>query len=130
MPKRYELTAEQWRKIEPLLPGKPGDPGRHSQDNRNFVNAALWVLRSGAFWCHLPAHYGNWKSIHKRFTRWAKAGIWEEIFAVLVKDRKNEYLSIDSTIVKAHQMAINGKGGVGTRLWGVPEEVLELKSIS
>jgi putative transposase len=131
MPKRYELTAEQWRKIEPLLPGKPGDPGRHAQDNRAFVNAVLWVLRSGANWQHMPQErYANWKSAHKRFTRWAKAGIWEQIFAVLVKDRKNDYLTIDSTIVRAHQMAINGKGGVKTRLWGVPEEAWELKFIS
>lgn len=130
MPKRYELTAEQWLKIESLLPGKPGDPGRHAQDNRAFVNAVLWVVRSGANWQHLPKERASkWKTVHKRFTRWARAGIWEQVFAVLVKDRKNHYLAIDSTIIRAHQMTINGKGGAKTRLWGVPEEDWELKSI-
>ena len=51
-----------------------GDPGRSGADNRVFVNGVLWVLRSGAHWQHLPERYGKWKSVHARFTRWAKAG--------------------------------------------------------
>ena len=70
----------------------------------------MWVLRSGAHWQHLPERYGNWKRMHKRFTRWAKAGIWERIFALLMQDPKNQYLMIDSTIVRAHQQAAAGKG--------------------
>lgn len=72
MPKRYELTEAQWQQIKDLLPGKPGDRGRTAADNRTFVNGVLWVLRSGAYWCHMPERYGNWKSTHKRFTRWAR----------------------------------------------------------
>ena len=67
--KRYELSASQWRKIEGFLPGRPGSVGVTAQDNRQFVNGVLWILRSGAHWKHLPAEYGNWKSVHKRFTR-------------------------------------------------------------
>ena len=122
MVKRYELTETQWLKIKDILPGKTGDRGRTAENNRLFVNAVLWVLRSGAFWCHLPPEYGNWKTIHKRFTRWAKAGVWERIFKILLKDPKNEYVMLDSTIVRAHQQAACGKGGTKTRLWGVPEE--------
>lgn len=121
MVKRYELTDAQWVRIEGLLLGKPGDPGRSGADNRLFVNAVLWVLRSGAHWRDLPSRYGKWKSVHKRFTRWAKAGIWERVFDALTTDRDNEYLMLDSTIVRAHQQAATGKGGAGTRLWGVPE---------
>lgn len=120
-PSRYELTDAQWQRLEELLPGKVGDPGRSGVDNRNFVNGVLWVLRSGARWSDLPERYGKYKTVHKRFTRWAATGVWEQVFAMLVKDRSNQYLLIDSTIVRAHQQAVTGKGGPRIRLWGVPE---------
>ncbi|SDS08628.1 Transposase [Bradyrhizobium canariense] len=122
MVKRYELTEAQWRLIAELLPGKAGDPGRTGADNRLFVNAVLWVLRSGAHWHDLPPRYGKWKSVHTRFARWAKNGVWERMFEALIKDHKNEYLMLDTTLVRAHQQAATGKGGTKTRLWGVPEE--------
>jgi transposase len=111
MVKRYELSEAQWRRIEDLLPGKPGDPGRTAEDNRLFVNGVLWVLRSGAHWHDLPERYGKWKSVHTRFARWAKSGVWERVFNVLTKDRKNEYLMLDTTLVRAHQQAATGKRG-------------------
>lgn len=119
--KRYELNQAQWERIAPLLPGKAGDPGRTAQDNRLFVNGVLWVLRSGAHWCDLPERYGRWKTAHKRFSRWSKAGVWDRVFADLIKDRDNQYLMIDSTVVRAHQQAATGKGGPRIRLWGAPE---------
>jgi len=122
MVKRYELSNEQWHRIEDLLPGKKGDPGRTGRNNRLFVNAVLWVLRSGARWSDLPERYGKYKSVHKRFTRWAKAGVWERVFASLTGDPDNQYLMLDTTLVRAHQQAATGKGGTATRLWGVPEE--------
>jgi len=123
-PKRYELTSAQWNRIAPLLPGKTGDPGRSGEDNRLFVNGALWVLRSGAHWHDLPERYGKWKTAHKRFTRWARAGVWERVFEHLIEDPDNDYISLDSSLVRAHQQAATGKGGGqkgGIRLWGVPE---------
>jgi transposase len=122
MAKRYELSDAQWERIEDMLPGKVGDPGRRGVDNRLFVNGVLWVLRSGAHWHDLPERYGKWKTVHTRFARWAKAGVWDRVFAALIKDRKNEYLMLDTTLVRAHQQAATGKGGAATRLWGVPEE--------
>jgi transposase len=122
MAKRYELTAAQWKRLEPLLPGKAGDPGRTAVDNQLFVNGVLWVLRSGAHWCDLPERYGKWKSVHQRFARWAKAGVWERVFEALIDDAENEYLMLDTTLVRAHQQAATGKGGATTRLWGAPEE--------
>ena len=111
MPKRYELSNEQWRRIEDLLAGKNGDRGRTAADNRLFVNAVLWVLRSGARWSDLPERYGKWKSVHKRFTRWAKKGVWERIFNSLTGNPDNQYLMLDTTLVRAHQQAATGKGG-------------------
>lgn len=120
MVKRYELSEAQWLRVEALLLGKAGDPGRSGKDNRLFVNGVLWVLRSGAHWHDLPERYGKWKSVHTRFSRWARAGVWERVF-ILTADRKNEYLMLDTTLVRAHQQAATGKGGTKTRLWGVPE---------
>jgi len=83
------------------------------------------VLRSGAHWHDLPERYGKYKTVHKRFTRWAKAGVWETAFDHLVQDPDNDYVALDSSLVRAHQQAATGKGGGqkgGTRLWGAPEE--------
>ena len=121
MAKRYELTHAQWRRIAPLLPGKKGDPGRSAADNRLFVDGVLWVLRSGAHWHDLPERYGKWKSLHKRFSRWSIAGVWERLFEDLTRDADNQYLMLDSTLVRAHQQAATGKGGPRIRLWGAPE---------
>jgi transposase len=120
--KRYELSDKQWVRIAPLIAGKASDPGRTGADNRLFVNAVLWVIRSGAHWHDLPERYGKYKTVHKRFTRWAKAGVWERIFEDLTSDPDNQYVMLDSTVVRAHQQAANGKGGQKIRLWGAPEE--------
>jgi len=122
MAKRYELTKEQYERIRGMLPGKEGDPGRSAADNHQFINGVLWVLRSGAHWHDLPGRYGNWKSVHKRFSRWAQRGIWEAVFQRLLKDPGNDYVMIDSTLVKAHQQAATGKRGRGSRRWGDPVE--------
>ena len=123
MPSRYELTETQWNRIQDLLPGRKETVGRTAADNRAFVNGVLWILRSGARWEDLPERYGKYKSVHKRFVRWARSGVWERVFAALIRDRQNRYLMLDSTIVKAHQQAATGrKKGAPTRLWGVPEE--------
>ena len=121
-PKLYDLSERQWVRIAPLIAGKASDPGRTGVDNRLFVNAVLWVIRSGAHWHDLPERYGKYKSVHKRFTRWTKAGVWERIFEALTSDSDNQYLMLDSTIVRAHQQATSGKGGAKIRLWGVPDE--------
>jgi len=121
---RYELSDVQWERLEGLLPGRVETVGRTAADNRVFVNGVLWVLRSGARWHDLPERYGKYKSLHKRFGRWAESGVWDKVFHELVADRKNQYLMIDSTIVRAHQQAATGrKKGARTRLWGAPEEV-------
>lgn len=115
---RYELNEGQWARIALLLPGKAGDPGRTGLDNRLFVNGCLWVLRSGAHWCDLPDRYGRWKTVHRRFSRWCHAGVWERVFDALAADPDNRYLTIDSTIVRAHQQAVAGKRGARDQALG------------
>ena len=79
-----------------MPPGKVGDAGRSGPDNRLFVNGCLWVLRSGAHWKDLPERYGKWKTVHRRFSRWCHAGVWDRIFEMLTADRDNPYLMFDT----------------------------------
>jgi transposase len=116
---RRALTEAQWLRIQPLVPGKEGDKGRHGEDNRLFVDAVLWLVRAGAPWRDLPSEFGHWNSVFQRF-RWAKKGVWKRIFDALIEDPDSEYLIIDSTIVRAHQHAAGGqKGGAKMRRSGV-----------
>lgn len=98
MASRYELSDAQWLRIKDGLPGRVEHVGRTAADNRQFVNGVLWVLRSGACWSDLPERYGKYKSVHTRFMRWARSGVWERIFDDLVRDKKNQYLMIDSSM--------------------------------
>lgn len=116
---RRELTDAQWARIEKLVPGKEGDKGRHGEDNRLFVDAVLWIARTGAPWRDLPPEFGNWNSQFQRFRRWARKGVWESLFKELSVESDSEYLLIDSTIVRTHQHAAGAKGGATRRRLGV-----------
>jgi transposase len=109
------LNDSQWNKIKDILPGKQSDPGRTGTDNRRFVEAIMWVGRNGARWRALPAHYGHWNSVHRRFRRWSKKGVWQMLFNTLAVSADTEWLMIDSTIIRAHQHAAGAKGGSKTK---------------
>ena len=115
---RRELTNGQWHLIENLIPGKDGDRGRHGEDNRLFVDAVLWVLRTGAPWRDLPGSVGNWNSVFQRFNRWSRKGVWARIFKALAADPDFEHIMIDATIVRAHQHAAGAKGGLKIKRLG------------
>ena len=108
---RHRLTDEQWKRIEHLVPGKPGDPGRSGNDNRLFVDAIVWMARTGTPWRDLSPCFGKWNSVWKRFRRWAKAGVWLRVFAALAAASPQSMQLIDSSIVRAHQHAAGGKKG-------------------
>ena len=101
---RHGMRDDQFARIENLLPGRPGTRGRNSDGgNRLFVDAVIWKFRTGVPWRDLPEHFGGWCNTHKRFSRWAVSGVWENLFKALAGDRDNEYAAIDATIVRAHQ---------------------------
>ena len=108
---RMVLTDEQWERVGPLLPGKEGDRGRSGKDNRLFLEAVLWIVRTGSPWRDLPASFGNWFSVWKRFRRWALKGVFERLFAALAADPDCEYALIDGTIIRVHQHGTGAKGG-------------------
>ena len=59
--RRHDIPDEVWEKISIYLPGSNGFRGRPAQDNRLFINAVFWILRTGAPWRDLPPDYGDWK---------------------------------------------------------------------
>lgn len=106
--RRHELTDAQWEQIKDLLPGKEGDPGRTAADNRLFVDAVIYVLKTGIPWEDLPARYGKPNSVWKRFDRWCAAGIWEQIAQALGEPDLEE-VQLDSSSIKAHPVAATGR---------------------
>ena len=96
---RHTISGSDWQRIKGLLPAK-GPKG----DNRRFVNAVLWINRTGAPWRDLPTRFGHWNSVWRRFRRWAEAGVWGRVLAA-VRDPDISTLVLDSTVVRAHPCA-------------------------
>ena len=102
---RKILRNDQWERIEHLLSGKPSDPGVTAEDNRLFLEAVLWIARTGSPWRDLPPQLGNWHTTYTRFSRWGKKGIWQRLIQAVSNDPDLEALFIDSSVVRAHQHA-------------------------
>jgi transposase len=98
---RFVLTDAQWAKMEPHCLGKPTDPGRSGSDNRRFVEAVLWIARTGRR--DLPLFFGNWNSVFKRYRDWVKAGVFIRLFEACSDEPDMEYAMVDATIVKVHR---------------------------
>jgi transposase len=111
--RRYALRDDQWDRIKDLLPGRPGSVGVTAKDNRLFVDAVLYRYRAGIPWRDLPECFGDWNNTHRRFSRWAKSGVWQRLFERLAGDADNEYAMIDSTIVRAHQHSAGARKDPG-----------------
>ena len=94
---RFVLTDAQWAKMEPHCLGKPTDPGRSGSDNRRFVEAVLWIARTGSPWRDLPACLGKWNSVFKRYRDWVKAGVFVRLFEACSDEPDMEYAMIDAT---------------------------------
>lgn len=104
-----------WEKIAPLLPGKASDSGVTAKDNRLFLEAVLWRVRTGLPWRDLPEGFGKWNSVFQRFRRWVRAEVFDRIFERVSDEPDFEYALIDGTIVTAHQKASGAKGGLKIR---------------
>jgi transposase len=109
MLRRHEISDDKWEAIRDLLPGQEGDPGATAKDNRLFVNAILWIAKTGAPWRDLPERFGIWNSVFQRFNRWCKAGVFQTIMKKL-QDPDLGVLLLDSTIIRAHQHAAGAEG--------------------
>ena len=115
--RRHELSDATWRLLEQHLPGQSGQWGGVAQDNRRFINAVFWILRTGAPWRDLPASYGDWKNAHRRFCRWRDRGVWERLLEQLIDQPDMEWLMIDASHCKVHPMRL--ARAAATREWVV-----------
>lgn len=106
--RRHEITDRQWETIAPLLPGKMTDCGVTAKDNRLFVNAVVWLMRTGCPWADLPERFGKANSVRKRFRRLAQKGVWKKIFDA-VQEPDWDWVMLDSTVVRAHRHAAGQK---------------------
>lgn len=101
-----------------LLPPEKGPTGRPSMSHRKFLNAMIWLVRTGAPWRDLPTEYGPWRTIATRFYRWNRDGTLLRMFQALQQQADASGLidwemhCVDSTVIRAHQHAAGGKKGL------------------
>ena len=100
---RTVLRDDQWERIENLLPGKVTDCGVTARNNRLFVEAVLWIIRTGSPWRDLPEDFGHWHRVYVRYHRWSEKGVWSRVFKAMSDDPDLEYLMVDGSIVQVHQ---------------------------
>jgi transposase len=117
--RRYELSDVEWAALEPFLPDVVTG-GRPRADDRRLLNGIVWKIRSGAAWRDIPARYGSWQSVYTRFRRWALDGTFAAMLAGVQADADaagdiDWLVSVDSTIVRAHQHAAGAKKGARKR---------------
>jgi transposase len=108
--RRHEISDADWGRIEDLLPAR----GPTGVDNRLFVNAVLYVAKTGIPWRDLPGRFGHWNSVWRRFRRWAEAGVWGKVLEA-VRDEDVSTLVLDSTVVRAHPSAAGAQKKRGRR---------------
>ncbi len=81
-----KLRDDQWEKLEPLLVGKPGDPGASGRNNRQFIDAVLFIASRKIKWSSLPPEFGKWTTPYMRFRRWGECGLWRQLAETVSDD--------------------------------------------
>jgi transposase len=109
--RRHDISDRVWNRIKRYLPGSTGKVGRPATDNRTFINAVLWILRSGSPWRDLPPDYGSWNNVHRRFCRWRDRGVWEQLLESVIDEPDFEWIMIDGSHIKVHPHATGAVGG-------------------
>ena len=105
----FWLSDAQWEAIEPFLP--KNQPGAQRVDDRRVLSGIVHVLKAGCRWQDCPTVYGPSTTVYNRFNRWARRGLWQNMFKALVELDTGDIHLIDSTTSKAHRSAGGGKGG-------------------
>jgi transposase len=110
------LRDDQWERLKEFVPGgRKGKRGPRT-NNRLFLDALLWMARSGGRWRDLPERFGDYQSVKRRYYRWIAMGVLDRILAAFAREADLEWLMIDSTIVRAHQQAAEARKAKGGRM--------------
>lgn len=118
---RTLLTNEMWAELSPLLPGQEWSPGVTAADTRGFVEAVLWLGRTGVPWRDLPPHLGDWHRVYVRFARWRDAGVWEQVTHWLIDNKRKvphsrqRQVQVDSTVIRVHQQGTGAEKKTANR---------------
>ncbi len=108
--RRYEISDFEWAIMLPLLPNKPRGVAR--VEDRKVLNGIYWRLRTGSPWADIPERYGPYTTCYNRFVRWRKLGVWDAIFEAVSEAYEGSLQMVDSSSIRVHQHAANGKKGV------------------
>lgn len=127
---RFILMDAQWAKMKQHCLGKATDPGRTGMDGRLFLEAVLWIARTGSPWRDLPARFGNWNTVFTRYRYWVKDDIFKRIFDAVLDDPDIEYAMIDGTIVKIHRHGQGAEGGTQSQAIGKSKGGLTTKIVA
>ena len=112
----FWLSDEQWERIEPHLPTDVR--GIERADDRRVISGIVHVLKSGCRWCDCPPEYGPPTTVYNRFVRWARRGIWENLFRKLAGNgRSTDTQMINSTHAKRTARPQVEKGGAEAGCW-------------
>ena len=109
------IRADQFERVYGLLRQERKVHTREREEVRAFLEAVFWVTRSGAQWRFLPAEYGEWNSVYKRFARWDDLGVWGRLLAGVADDPDLQAAMIDATVVRAHACAAGAPQKTGIR---------------
>lgn len=110
---RGDLTDAEWERLRPFLPLSNRRCGRW-RDHRQVINGILHRVRTGAHWRDLPERFGPWKTVYERHRLWSADGTWERLLQQVQADADavediDWDISVDSTIVRAHQHAAGAR---------------------
>ena len=113
------MTDEDWATVLELFRACRSRRGDKGRDDRTFLEAIHYFAVHNITWRALPAAFGNWNSIWKRFWRLSQAGVFEAFFDALAATSRTAHLvqMFDSTVVRAHVSAAGAKGGNKIRRW-------------
>lgn len=119
---RHRLFHDyQWERIKNLFPDEAHDRGVTARDNRQFVEAVLWIARTGSPWRALPQTYSHWHRVYVRCSRWSRKGVWVQMMEALAADADLEHLMVDDSVVRVHQHGAVKKQIRTSRPWASPE---------